>query len=416
MDSEKLKGVILDQKESMEELLTKERIIKRDPPFDLSNYLNHPNIIAVLGVRRCGKSVFSYTLLRETSNTFAYINFDDYRLTEFSTSDFENLLKAFYELYGDFNYILLDEVQNVNGWERFVSSLRVNKTVILTGSNSKLLSGELATSLTGRHVDLVLFPFSFKEFLRYKGKETNDIFSIKSKSSLKRELEEYLNVGGFPEAVIMGRKVLSSIINDIISKDIIFRYKIAEVNKFRTFAYSIIKYYSSEISVRKMAKMLNVSTATLEKWLNGLRESYLVFMLEKFSRSPKPLNSEKKVYVVDTGIINNFTVERSISKLMENVVAIHLLRKNQLEGLSYLKGREYEVDFVDSVNRRLIQVSYASGRDEIKEREIKGLLKGSEVTGYNDLILVSWDYEDELVVEGEKRIRVVPLWKFLLLY
>ncbi|AOL17325.1 AAA family ATPase [Sulfolobus sp. A20] len=416
MDSEKLKGVILDQKESMEELLTRERIIKRDTPFDLSNYLNHPNIIAVLGVRRCGKSVFSYTLLREILSTFAYINFDDYRLIEFSTSDFENLLKGFYELYGDFNYILLDEVQNVNGWERFVSSLRVNKTVILTGSNSKLLSGELATSLTGRHVDLVLFPFSFKEFLRYKGKETHDIFSIKSKSSLKRELEEYLTVGGFPETVVMGKRVLSSIINDIISKDIIFRYKVAEVNKFKTFAYSIIKYYSSEISVRRMAKMLNISTATLEKWLNGLRESYLVFMLERFSRSPKPLNSEKKVYVVDTGIINNFTVERSVSKLMENVVAIHLLRKNQLEGVSYLKEQEYEVDFVDSVNRRLVQVSYASGRDEIKEREIKGLLKGSEVTGYNDLILVSWDYEEELVVEGDKRVKVVPLWKFLLLY
>ncbi|MEM2821893.1 MAG: AAA family ATPase, partial [Thermoproteota archaeon] len=169
MKLEELKQIILDQKEDKEGIFKSERIIEREGKT-VKRFITHPNILAVLGVRRSGKSIFSYSLLEK--NKFGYINFDDERLTDFETRDFNKLLQAFYELYGsDLEYIVLDEVQNVPRWELFVTRLRETKKVIITGSDSKLLSGELATHLTGRHVDFTLFPFSFREHLKYKGLE-----------------------------------------------------------------------------------------------------------------------------------------------------------------------------------------------------------------------------------------------------
>jgi len=174
----------------------------------------------------------------------------------------------------------------------------------------------------------------------------------------------------------------------------------------------MVKYYSTEISVRKLANLMKLSTTTVEEWLNAIQESYLVFFMKRYSRSPKQFNSQRKVYVVDPGIINYIT-SFSYGGLMENVVAIHLLRKNQLEGVYYLKGEDFEVDFVNEKEGELIQVSYVSSRDEINRNELKSLLKGAEVTGFGKLSLVSWDLEDEIEVGG-KKVRITPLWKYLL--
>jgi hypothetical protein len=406
MNIEELKRVIRDQREYLE-TLENEKLVERDLPFDIEPYLSKPNVLAILGVRRSGKSTLGYLLIKRRN--FAYVDFSDDRLVNFN--DFDMLTRSFYELYGDFTHVLIDEPQYVSSWELFVNRLRKEKSVIVTGSSSTLLSGELATALTGRHVDLILFPFSFREFLKFKNVNV-DLYSSKSISIIKNELENYLKDGGFPEALSIGKRVIPSIYNDIITKDVINKYRIREVAKFKEFANSMVKYYSTEISVRKLANLMKLSTTTVEEWLNAIQESYLVFFMKRYSRSPKQFNSQRKVYVVDPGIINYIT-SFSYGGLMENVVAIHLLRKNQLEGVYYLKGEDFEVDFVNEKEGELIQVSYVSSRDEINRNELKSLLKGAEVTGFGKLSLVSWDLEDEIEVGG-KKVRITPLWKYLL--
>ncbi|PVU68011.1 AAA family ATPase [Sulfolobus sp. SCGC AB-777_G05] len=406
MNIEELKRVIRDQREYLE-TLENEKLVERDLPFDIEPYLSKPNVLAILGVRRSGKSTLGYLLIKRRN--FAYVDFSDDRLVNFN--DFDMLTRSFYELYGDFTHVLIDEPQYVSSWELFVNRLRKEKSVIVTGSSSTLLSGELATALTGRHVDLILFPFSFREYLKFKNVNV-DLYSSKSISIIRNELENYLKDGGFPEALSIGKRVVPSIYNDIITKDVINKYRIREVAKFKEFVNSMVKYYSTEISVRKLANLMKLSTTTVEEWLNAIQESYLVFFMKRYSRSPKQFNSQRKVYVVDPGIINYIT-SFSYGGLMENVVAIHLLRKNQLEGVYYLKGEGFEVDFVNEKEGELIQVSYVSSRDEINRNELKSLLKGAEVTGFGKLSLVSWDLEDEIEVGG-KKVRITPLWKYLL--
>ncbi|QIW24491.1 ATP-binding protein [Sulfolobus sp. S-194] len=406
MNIEELKRVIRDQRDYLASL-EKQKLVERDLPFNVKPYLSKPNVLAILGVRRSGKSTLGYLLIK--GRNFAYVDFSDDRLVNFN--DFDMLTRAFYELYGDFTHVLIDEPQYVNGWELFVNRLRKEKSVIVTGSSSTLLSGELATALTGRHVDLILFPFSLREYLAFKGVSV-DLYSTRSVSIIKSELENYLRDGGFPEALSLGKRVIPSIYNDVITKDVINRYRIRDVAKFKEFANSMVKYYSTEISVRKLANLLKLSTSTVEEWLNAIQESYLVFFIKRYSRSPKQFNNQRKVYVVDPGIINYIT-SFSYGGLMEDVVAMHLLRRNQLEGVYYLKGEDFEVDFVDEKEKELIQVSYVSAKDEINNNELKSLMMGADVTGFSKLTLISWDLEDDLEIEG-KKVRVIPMWKYLL--
>ena len=406
MSVEELKRVLGDQRETLESL-ENYRLIERDLPFDVCQYLSRPNVLAILGVRRSGKSTLAYLLVK--GRRFAYVDFSDDRLS--GLSDFDSLTRALYELYGDFEFLVIDEPQYAKGWELFVNRMRKEKRVIVTGSCSSLLSGELATALTGRHVDLILFPFSFREYLRFKGVEPR-FDTTKSLSTVKRALEDYLKEGGFPEALTLGKRVIPSIFHDVITRDVIERHRVKEATKFRNFAVSMAKYYSTEVSVRKLSNLFGTSTATVEEWLSYLQESYLLYFVRRFSRSPKQLNGQRKVYVVDPGVVN-YVAGFSFDGLMEDVVATHLLRRNQLEGVYYLKGEDYEVDFVDVKGERLIQVSYVSSEDEVGRNELKGLVKGSEATGFRELLLVTWDLEGEIVAEGRK-IKAIPLWKFLL--
>jgi predicted AAA+ superfamily ATPase len=190
---QELKKVIVSQREEIEEKSKKEKIIQREVDFlKLKKYLSLPNILLILGVRRCGKSVLSWQILKDLKN-LPYINFDDERLFDFTSKDFDLLLQAFYELYGDFDYVVLDEPHNIQGWELFVNRLRRTKKVIITGSNSNLLSGELATHLTGRYIDFTLFPFSFREFLKFYdfSLSPEDAYSTKKEAQVKKLLDDY---------------------------------------------------------------------------------------------------------------------------------------------------------------------------------------------------------------------------------
>ncbi|BCS94158.1 ATP-binding protein [Metallosphaera javensis (ex Sakai et al. 2022)] len=398
-----LKQVLLDQRTRLERRLESEKLIERDVP-DLERYLVSPNVLAILGVRRSGKSTLAKMIVR--GSNYGYVNFDDERLYWLKMEDLSQVERALYELFGEVEYLVFDEIQNVTGWELFVNRLREEgRKVILTGSNSKLLSGELATHLTGRHIDFTLFPFSFPEYLRYRGvkpERMRDVYTSLSEATLKKELENYIRLGGFPEVHKISEEIIHQIVSDIFAKDIVYRIRVKRIRTFHDFAFSVMKYYANEISLNRISKMLKLSINTVEEWFDAMISSHLILPCERYSESQKTaLVSPKKLYLVDPGIISLVLLDRSMGRIMENLVALHLARRKIK--LQYYREEGKEVDFVTPDS--FIQVTYANGKDEIPEREIENL---KSVRGKRK-ILVTWDYEDE--IDG---IKLIPLWKFLL--
>lgn len=426
MNLNKLKRIIISQKEEIEEKLHRENIIPRDVDFNqLRKYISAPNILAILGIRRCGKSILSWQVIGE--DEFPYINFDDERLIDFQTEDFDHLLEAFYELYGDFDILVLDEIQNIRGWELFVNRLRRTKKVIITGSNSRMLSGELATHLTGRHIDFVLFPFSFREYLMYKGLsfKPQDLYSSKTTGIIKNTLDEYMRTGGFPEVYLLGRDLIVRIYGDILEKDVLKRFSPKKKMTFKEMAKYIVSCSSSEFSYNKLKNVFSIKDIhTIKNWVSLLQDSYLVFTLERFSfKLKEQAIAPKKVYCIDTGLLNaiGFTFTENRGNMMETFVAVELMRRQSYKFTSqeiyYWKDHQQrEVDFVIKEGRRikeLIQVTYEIEHIRTREREIKALLKASSELNCNTLTIITWDEEGEERT-GRKKIRFIPLWKWVL--
>jgi len=417
-----IKSIIKEQREELESIEREERIIKRELLPNAEKFLKYPNALAILGVRRCGKSIFSYLIAK--GKVFGYINFDYERLTGIKTKDLNRILEAFYELYGDIEYVILDEVQNVKKWELFVNRLRRTKKVIITGSNSKLLAGELSTHLTGRYIDITLHPFSFREFLDINGVKKQKIYTTKEKAQVLKLLDKYLKLGGFPEINKFGKTIIIRIYNDIITKDVLLRYKVKKIEKIKELAKYLITNFCQETSYARLANFLGVRRiSTLSNWISYLEQSFLIFKLERFSfKLKQQIIAPKKFYCVDNGIINTiaFRFSENVGYFMENTVAVELQRKkvlNPLTEIYYWKDHQQnEVDFVIKYGKRvnqLIQVTYAQDKSEVKEREIKSLFKASRELRCNNLLIITWDYEAEDNYEG-KKIKLIPLWKWLL--
>jgi len=326
-----VKSIIKEQREELKSIERRERIIERELLPNAEKFLKYPNVLAILGVRRCGKSIFSYLIAK--GKFFGYINFDDERLTGIKAEDLNKILEAFYELYGDIEYVILDEIQNVKKWELFVNRLRRTKKVIITGSNSKLLAGELSTYLTGRYIDITLHPFSFREFLDISRVKKQKIYTTKEKAQIFKLLDEYLRLGGFPEADKFGKAIIIRIYNDIITKDVLLRYKVKKIEKIKELAKYLITNFCQETSYAKLANFLGVRRiSTLSNWISYLEQSFLIFKLERFSfKLKQQIIAPKKFYCVDNGIINTiaFRFSENIGYFMENTVAVELQRKKK---------------------------------------------------------------------------------------
>lgn len=420
MQIEALKHVISDQKREVAQIFSDEKIIEREALILEKRFLEHPNILAILGVRRGGKSLFSHLLSRQISEKVAYINFDDERLIGLKTEDLDKVLQAFYELYGDIELIILDEVQNVAGWELFANRLRRTKKVIITGSNSRLLSGELATHLTGRYVDFTLFPFSFRETLDFKP----DIYLTEDLAKLRNHLNTYLGGSGFPEFRKFGSAIVVRTYGDILNKDCIGRYKIRDKESFKELAKYLISNFSNEFTYSKLSKTFGIKDVhTAKNYVGYLREAFLIVVLERFSPKLKQqVIAPKKVYAIDQGFCNfiSFRLSKDFGKIFENIVCIELLRKQATtHGLEiyYWKDHQHsEVDFVvkeGQTVKQLIQVCYDVGAETTRQRELKSLVKASKELKCRNLLVITENYEAEETV-GERKVKFIPLWKWLL--
>ena len=399
------------------EVKLKEKYIERHQDLKLNNDL----IKVIVGPRRAGKSFFAIHFLNKQGK-FGYINFDDEKLVE--VENYDEIIAAMNSVYDNPKFVLFDEIQNLPKWELFVNRLqRQGYNLVITGSNSNLLSKELATHLTGRHLLTNIFPFSFKEYLKLENKELTT-------TETKDKLSQYLLNGGYPE--ILSKKVelkeyLSILFNSIIYKDIVKRYKIRNPKQIEDLVLYLISNIANEYSYNSLTKVGKIkSSHTTEKYLGYLEESFVLFSLNRFSYKVKEqLSSNKKIYCIDNGFIQAkaFKLSPDMGKLYENVVACKL-KKEEVDGklkFYYWKNQQQEeVDFVIKEGtkvKQLIQVCFNINNLETKNREIRALIKAGKELKCNNLLIITEDTEVEEKSEwfGDKAtIIYIPLWKWLL--
>ncbi len=424
MEKQSIKEVLLEQRQEIDRIF-KQKIVGREAAWANKDILGSNLIKVITGVRRCGKSVFAHQLFKDKD--YAYVNFDDERLIGLQANSLNDFLECAKELQPDFKSIFLDEIQNVTGWELFVNRLkRQDYNLVVTGSNSKLLSRDLATHLTGRHFSVELYPFSFKEFLDYRGfhVKADDFYITEKRAALKKFLEEYLNYGGFPEIFKLESKAayLRELYDKIIMRDIILRYSIKYSQDLKEMALYAFSNFASRFSFNKIKNIFEIkSVHTVKNYINYLEEAYLLFQLTAFSRKLKEqIKLPKKIYCIDTGMINSIVSRGNFDygRLIENLVFLELKRRRK--EIYFYAAPDFEVDFVVKEGleiRQLIQVCYSLANNDTKKREINALIKASRELDCHDLLVITWDNEarEKIIVAGKKHsIAFIPLWKWLL--
>lgn len=358
----------------------------------------------IAGIRRCGKS----TLLRQLISSqvkFNYLNFEDVRIFGFDLQDFKRLDEIF-NVIGRTNIYFFDEIQNVEGWERYVRTLLDNKNiVVITGSNASLLSRELGSKLTGRHIRHELYPFSFNEFLKFK----------KAKPSLKN-FEDFMQTGGMPENLkLKNDLVLQELFNDIIVRDIVVRYNLKNLKLVKELALYLLSNIGKEFSFQKLKKVFNLgSVNTVISLISYYEDSYLLFTVPQFDYSFKRrIVNAKKIYAIDSGMIkvNSSSFSRDEGRILENVVFIHLKRMGQ--EVFYFK-KNNECDFVARNSKKkleLYQVCLELNEDN-KDREFNGLLEAMEYTNQKSGTIITLNQSDQFEI-NKKIITILPAWKWL---
>lgn len=419
MDAQTLKEILLDQQEELDETeLTTLCDRFEEPQLDINSRLAQ----VVIGVRRSGKSILCYKALRQFGGNFAYVNFDDERLATLKTEDLNMVLDVLYRIYGDFQYLFLDEIQNIEGWPLFVNRLLRKKLhVFLTGSNAKLLSNELITHLTGRHHKVELYPFSFSEYCKMQQVDTSSM-TTKAKALRIKALENYLQEGGFPELFheTNRHEYIQGLLDSIIKKDIAKRFKLKHVEALRRMATYLSDNYCQEFVASKVATLFDISDHTAKNYYSYLKQAFLLVGVNRFSyKSPERVLNEK-VYVVDTAFATDkegALAPENLGWRLENVVLIELLRRTKPEfaDIFYYKDRNSQVDFVIATNgkvQELIQVSYSIANPKTEQREIKGLKNASKALRCNKMTLITLDTEKTIVTDGEQ-IQVVSAANWL---
>ncbi|NHV99057.1 MAG: ATP-binding protein [Thaumarchaeota archaeon] len=406
----------------------------------ITSYLNGVNkIISVFGIRRSGKSYILRQVAKEVSEAKSaegvlYVNFEEMKFPAKLDKDF--LIKI-YEAYREFiNFrgkplIILDEIQEVSFWEKFVRSLHEKNEarIIVSGSSARLMAEEFESILAGRCISFEIFPLSFEEFLLFNGIEFSKGDIILKPALFKEWMTSYLKFGGFPEIVLekneeKRRRIVENYWETIVIKDIEKRFRIRADEYLRAVGRFLISNPSSLISIRGISREIETPLKTTERFTKYFQIARMTNFIDRFSFSVKEQErSPKKNYLTDISFFTlmGFRFIENLGKIMENVVAIELLRRRslwsrELEVYYWKDYQQREVDFVlkEGMNvKKLIQVTYASGKDEIEKREIKSLIKAGEELRCKDLLIITWDYEDEIRVDN-KIVKCLPLWKWLL--
>lgn len=403
-----MRNIISNQKKERDMLLARP-YITRQTKYDEQSLLSSKQIKLITGPRRSGKSTQALMLLK--NRNFAYLNFDDGKLLNAWDEDVVN--ETLLQVYPGFEFLMLDEIQNLEGWDLWVSKLyRQGINMVITGSNAKLLSSEMATLLTGRYLQIEMLPFSLKEFCEWKNSADTAV------------INDYLHNGGYPET-LQSRELtqgyLSTLFDSTIWKDITQRHKVRNVEDLNNLAMYLLSNFSNPLSVNELAEAIGMSSVTTtKKFMGYLHEPYLFYYLPRYNNKLKLMNkAPQKTYVIDNGFVTAkaFMVSENLGRLLENQVFIELLRRGYSTEttLFYYRSRnDKETDFVTRKGSHvdsLIQVCYDLSNERAMKREIDSIVECAGELNCQNLVIVTMNEERTIECNGHQ-IKVVPIQKF----
>lgn len=382
---------------------------QRHTKYDADELLQNPLIKLITGPRRVGKSVFALLMLQ--GKNFAYLNFDDNQLLEKWDEDLA--MSALDDVYPDYDFMLLDEIQNLPDWDLWVSKLyRRGKNLIITGSNANMLSSEMATVLTGRYLQIEMLPFSLDETMRWKNISQDQEGQAAQAIMLA---DDYMRNGGYPETIqarSITKSYLSTLFDSILLKDVARRHKVRNTTDLYNLATYLLSNFCNPISANELAGELGLSSvATTKKFCDYLNEPYLFFYLPRFNNKLKLMNkAPKKVYVIDNGFVQStaFNLSEYLGRLLENQVFVELLRRGYIPGqtLFYYRTRnDKEIDFVTRKGAKveqLIQVCYDMTSEKTRKRKLDALVEAAEELHCDNLLVITNSQEEQ--IEWKNRI------------
>jgi len=419
MNRENLYYVLFEQQKEFKE---EKEFVERELTEKALSFIHLKLPIIITGVRRSGKSTLLYIIkkrLKLSEKEYLYVNFNDERLVDFSIEDFQKILDFLNEQeYRENCYLFLDEIQETNGWEKWIDRIKEKHQIFITGSNSKLLSKEISTILTGRSVSISLYPFSFREFLNAKKiRLENWKIDLKIQSQLRKEFLEFISAGGIPKAIIdSDERLLKENYENILYRDIIKRFNQNLEKPIKEISVYLLSNISSELSIRALSKTIQVKNlSTLKSILDTFEKAFLFFFINKFDFSiKKQIQNPRKIYCIDGGFVNEvgFKFSEDKGRILENVVFLEL-KRNWRE--IYYFSEKKECDFLIrqgiKVNQA-IQVCYDLNERD-KEREINGLIEAMNKFKLKEGLILTYNQEDELKINN-KKIIIKPAWKWLL--
>ena len=412
-----LKSIIFDQHEIIKNI----NINKREYNFDLNaNYV-------LVGLRRAGKSTLLYKIAQDLIkqgiewNQIIYINFEDERLTDFSIQDFNDILLVQSELSNKKGYFFFDEIQNIDGWEKFARRLADSKEhIFITGSNAKMLSSEIEKTLGGRFLSKYISPYNFREFLTAKQQDFSEssILSTKSSGKIIRNFTEYFYFGGFPETVnfMEKREYVSSIYQKILLGDIATRNNIRNLTGLKILIKKIAETTKDEISYSKLHNILKsigiqISKDVIIDYVKYAHQAYLIFSVKNYFSKFVEKETTPKYFFYDNGLINLFLLNEE-PRLLENLVAINLKHKYKDE-VFYLKSSSIDIDFFVPEIQTVFQVAY-SIKNISSQREITSLIEvAKSFKEAKQFVIITFEEEDSINIDNIE-IKIIPIWKWLL--
>ena len=414
-----MKTIILNQRKERDGLMSRPYLMRRSVQ-DIDLLLNSRLIKLITGPRRVGKSTQALSMLRDKN--FAYLNFDNYQLLE--SWDADLVMRMLDDVYPGYEYMLLDEVQNLDAWDLWVSELyRMGKNLVITGSNAKMLSSEMATVLTGKYIQVEMLPFSLEEFFDWNKLDLHALKPEYKTDSLVLT-DDYLRNGGYPEVVAsrqLAHSYLDTLFDSIIWKDVAKRHNVRNVTDLNNLAMYLLSNFCNPVSANELTLELDFSSVnTTKKYMDYLHEPYLFYYLSRYNNKLKLMKkAPRKVYVVDNGFVASkaFLLSDNLGRLFENQVFIELVRRGYNVGktMFYYRSRnDKEVDFVlrEGVRvARLVRVCYDMSSPKTEKREVDSVVECAGELKCDNLVIVT--YNDKRIIEKDGyRIDVVPITEF----
>ena len=414
-----MKTIILNQRKERDELMSRPYLVRRNNQ-DVDILLNSHLIKLITGPRRVGKSTQALLMLRDKN--FAYLNFDNYSLLDAWDADL--VMRMLDDVYPGYEYILLDEVQNLDAWDLWVSELyRKGKNLVITGSNARMLSSEMATVLTGKYLQVEMLPFSLEEFFDWN---KIDLHSVKPEQKTDSQvlMDDYLRNGGYPEVVAsrqLTRSYLDTLFDSIIWKDVAKRHNVRNVTDLNNLAMYLVSNFCNPVSANELTTELGFSSVnTTKKYMDYLHEPYIFYYLSRYNNKLKLMKkAPRKVYVVDNGFVASkaFSLSDNLGRLLENQVFIELIRRGYdvEKTMFYYRSRnDKEVDFVlrkGTSIERLVQVCYDMSSPKTEKREVDSIIECAGELKCSNLTILT--YNDKRIIEKDGyKIEVVPISEF----